>query len=409
MSNNMRRCNACRQFKAIALFGTRQSQCKLCKNNKQQLMRANPEEYKIRVAATKESALVSRLSKMNKFAFVNLYESRHQAENNAMLHISRTVSQALDVKIWQDGTLSDMGIRVKPCEHDVWLPLQIKTSASTVAPWCFKACHKMFHCDVICTSGDNFWVFSWEFMQQNRDSLAGGQNIEIGRHSGKSTVWNVKPLSIVELLQWLTNRWTKLHFVVNATRSERELRTECSTASQIESELILLSRHFAHEIFDWCGQAGPVDVIRDGLRVQYKTATWNICNRKRVFEASTSRTIQGFAIAYEVGQLDMFCFCTVHERLRLFLEWYIPCSAMDRAFEAVAHRDADGMFCSTGRLSMPLSVVSPNGRNQSLHIEIFGCLPKSDADLRSGEYLKVHRLPESYKVPDVLKGRDPFR
>lgn len=338
----------------------------------------------------------------------------------------------LEVRQWQDGTLSDFGDRPIGCKLDLWLPAQLKTTTSTEYPFQFKGCGKEYGMDIIAISGndDEVFVYSSEFVKSNASKLLSNGSVKKHRTapnaenrdvikvtSGKrgECVWNIPRLRIQDVARQRLSHWhdeiSKYNKgMPNMLCTERELRMQCHPKSRCEYLHSELSMYFDSTAkHKWASPQLVYDRMRNDVPVQDKPAIWNSNTDSTRYTALVTKRLNGGHVPYELGDLQngLFVMSTVHVGLRLFLEWRIPEEDMDRIFEALLHRGTDGKFCTAGCQTINLSVIGENDENIDLHMKIFGRLPKAGTDRRAARFLHIHKLPNSYSIDSCLEGRDP--
>jgi hypothetical protein len=368
-----------------------------------------------------------------------LEASRGPASDNSSLETARLyqlettfAAYGLEVRQWQDGTLSDFGDRPIGCRKDLWLPAQLKTTTSTVYPFQFKGCGKEYGMDIIALTGnvDEAFVYSAEFLEANVSKmLSNGPSkehrtvpnaenrdiIKVTSGARGVCVWNIPRLHVAEVAQQRLVRWHDelLKYdkgLPSILRTERELRMQCHSKSRCEFLHSELSMRFDSAVqHRWAPPQLVYDRLRDDVPVQDKPAIWNSNTDSTRYTALVTKRLNGGHVPYELGDLQggLFVMSTVHVGLRLFLEWRIPEEDMDGIFQALLHRGADGKFCTPGCQTINLSVLGEHDENMDLHMKIFGRLPKAGTDRRAARFLHIHELPSSYSIDPCLEGRDP--
>jgi len=416
----MKVCAGCRAAKGSGEFaickrskGGHKACCKDCVNTKQQLSREKPDEYRLLIQAQQDNHVAEQLAKMN-----NATRSRcHHVEfEKSAIGVLKEAHRChgMELVVWQDSTTSDFGDRPIDCAVDLWLPAQVKTTCRTEPPLFFKGADG-YAIDVLCIDGNGLiYAFDHEFMRKNQSALSVGKNIEIGRSSASKThVFNeIKPVDAVLLSQQRCAKWhaeyaKHLEGCDSLLLPEYALRMQCPPCVKMEVFTMTIFKVFRSEYtFEWNGPNNCVDALVGGERAQFKVAGWNRRLRNSTFIGQCHKKIGTTVIPYAVGDVDLFVFSTVHVRLGLYLEWMIPAAVMDVDYGTLAHR-TDGVFTTTGRMSVTLSVVGPCDENMNLQMQIFGRLPRSDVDRSTSRFLRVMKLSDEVQIPECMHGRDP--
>jgi len=361
--------------------------------------------------------------------------STNSAQESARLVDVARVFQSvgLEVRQWQDGTLSDFGDCPIGSKRDLWLPAQLKTTTSTVYPFQFKGCGKKYGMDIIALTGnvDEAFVYSSSFVEANASKMVSngavrkhrtGPNaenrdiIKVTSGARSECVWNTQRLRIVEVAQQRLSCWHEElakydSGIPSMLLTEREMRMQCHSKSRCEflnAELSMLFDSNAQH--RWAPPQLVYDRLRNDVPIQDKPAIWNSNTDSTRYTALVTKRLNGGHVPYELGDLrgGLFVMSTVHVGLRLFLEWRIPESDMDSIFDALLHRGLDGKFCTPGCQTINLSVLGEHDENMDVHMKIFGRLPKAGTDRKAARFLHIHELPSSYCIDACLEGRDPI-
>jgi len=298
----------------------------------------------------------------------------------------------LELRQWQDGTHSDVGVRPVG-QVDRWILLQVKGTTRSDPPFTWIGCGGYKDMSLLCLTANPELVYFF-----------GGEvdiatcNIRLS-NSAECTYNNV-PLAIDDLSVELLSRWYS-----ETTYTEEEARMQCSEKSQREYVTIKLDELF-HPGSDhqWPVYCNATDRLCDGLRVQHKTVYWDSTNGW--YKTNLYTRMSNVPVAYKVGEVDVFKLSTIHERLRLFIQWTIPATDMDIVFQKLNRQDG----VVGGGTGMSLCLIGRNGHNAKLHKAVFGTRnPDCRTDVRSSRYVEVHKLPLSYSIPVCMCGRDPTR
>jgi len=291
----------------------------------------------------------------------------------------------VDVRFWQDGTLSDAGIRPTGSKDDKWLPVQLKSTAKVEPPYIFNNCEKYGSMAIVGTTGN-----STCFMFSSESAMANGQ-VKIGR--------SVQPLTIDGMATKLLEMYSK----VSGLNTEAELRSQCSPSSKIELNLMLLSSSIVdgHEILWPSTRNSVVDrLLKDGTTIQDKAAGCNTDVKMRFFHGSLKKKFRKTPVPYLNTDCKMFVFSTLYEKRRLFIEWRIPSEWLEKEEYLTVFED--------GKLACPGRVTTiALGLPDELQIEIFGEKTTSNVASKTVQFVNVYPLPDGYCVPECLKGRDP--
>ena len=354
--------------------------CRRCHNAKQH-RKGNKEPSNVkerRFAATRN---VREWSRHYQVAIAQIESFAHRL-------ISATVP--LELKQWQDGTLSDVGVRPRG-GGDSWLLLQIKGTARDRPPFTWIGCKRYEGMSIVALTACPSLIYFFP----HEDSIK-TSNIRISDSTRCSFTNN--PIDINNLAVELKQRWN-----TERKYSEHEARMQCNVKSQRELVTIMLDERFHPSCkHEWPMFCTETDRWCDGLRVQHKTAFWDSTNGW--YKSNLYKRAGNEHVPYCVGDVELFKISTVHEGLRLFIQWTIPASDMDAVFEKLDR--GDGEVC--GQTTIQLSLLGADGENSALHHHIFGrCVPDQRADRRSAQYVEIHSLPATYCIPQCMRGRDP--
>ena len=180
-------------------------------------------------------------------------KERGASSQNSMLEAQQYLKsswpeeEGLEVRQWQDGTLSDFGDCPRGCGRDLWLPAQLKTTTRTSYPFQFKGCGKVYPMDIIAMTGDTngAFVYSPEFVAENSNHmLSNGKDspndtIKVTSGARNGCVWNIGREDLDAIARKRLSRWySELHLMMSGYPSllctERELRMQCHEKSRCE-------------------------------------------------------------------------------------------------------------------------------------------------------------------------------
>eukprot|EP00966_Prymnesium_polylepis_P314647 7270605-Prymnesium_polylepis.1 len=198
----------------------------------------------------------------------------------------------VEIKFWQDGTLSDAGMRPIGEHRDQWLPIQLKSTMSTSPPYVFNNCNKYSSMCMIGTTGERK-----AFVLYDSECFVNGQ-IKKGK--------KCDPLTLDELSTMLLLMWSDA-FYANELHEELVLRNQCSRSSQLELAVMSVSSFVVDGTpINWPNMRNSVvdRILTDGTRVQDKVAY----RRSRNFTGSLMRKFRGAKVPYVDGDVDTFVF-----------------------------------------------------------------------------------------------------
>jgi hypothetical protein len=312
---------------------------------------------------------------------------------NQICQISKMLLETkkpLELRQWQDGTRSDIGVRPVG-QDDRWLLLQVKGTEREAPPFTWIGCGGYEGMSILCLTANPELVYFF-------GGEVGITTCNIRVSESNECAYKDAPVAIDELSTELCRRWS-----IETTYTEDEARMQCSEKSQREYVTIMLDERFHPEAtHQWPVQCNATDRLCDGLRVQHKTVYWDSTNGW--YKTNLSSRASTEPVPYRVGEVDVFKLSTVHERLRLFVQWTIPATAMDQVFQKLDRQDG----VTFGGTGMSLHLLGPDGHNAALHQAVFGNRkPDSRTNLQSSRFVEVHSLPLLYSVPECMRGRDP--
>jgi hypothetical protein len=342
-------------------------------------------------AKRQERTAETMLAKRNRIEDGSDRFSRQNTEALANDAFASGVSGILEVRTWQDGTDSDLGVRPRGIEADEWLAVQCKATAKTTPKYQFALVDQPKYDTMVILGFPG--TLRGAFVPTRQSAWRNGY-VRVGDEAHLLS-WNA--LSDYLVAEWNVRREKGGLF------SEQFLRMQCSPHAQLE--LCLMQLHSVlrgNGKINWprCNNS-VVDRLVNGMKVQDKAATWDSNVKVAVYKGTCSKSVNSTRVPYEKGDVDVFVFSTVHVGLRLFMCWEIPEKSMEE-WGILATRGPSGEFVWPGKRSIPL------GMDENTQKRVFGRqYQKRSASIDTSQYLFVHELPPEYKVPDCLKNRDP--
>ncbi len=224
---------------------------------------------------------------------------RSEQEGNTILR--NAIKDSFELRFWQDGTLSDVGVRPIGETADLWVPLQLKYSGATPPMFCHISAR--YECAILCLTaeGTGAYVLSQEIISEHASKLPPSGKLKIRpagtqMKSPTSHIWRETWLGWNAISKFLTDQWA--HSTNRFT--ERELRMQVNASSYTEFLHIDLARRFdPGALWEWpVTTMGVTDQYRNGEAVQFKSA----CQDDTGFEASNmSKKIMQTKVPFEVG------------------------------------------------------------------------------------------------------------
>ena len=248
-----------------------------------------------------------------------------EQEGNAL--VKAAVGDVFELRFWQDGTLSDVGIRPRGETADAWLPLQLKHSKSSTPAYHMRS---DYGCFVLAThAGRNgAFVFTPDNLKASDFPESGRIKISLKRKylsDEKNRTWRELWCDWNSVIEVLLRQW----HVGASRRTERELRMQVNASNYIEWLHIDLARRFEPEVaWSWPVQTMQLyDQLRAGEKVQFKSTVKTTTG----FEASNlHKKMMQAIVPYELGDNDWYYFSHIVWEHRLFIQWRIPEAEMLR-------------------------------------------------------------------------------
>lgn len=309
-------------------------------------------------------------------------ETTMQTEKMSIDLLEDVLDQSFEVRRWQDGTKSDIGIRPFDEDADLWLPLQIKADFnSKITQFSMKSKGgELPMCTTICValSETKFFVFSpTEIPDLPMSKLRG---IVKMRTFKKWERWATAADALPSTLLKLFDDKTLL-------RTEEQLRMDVGKSNMTEMLNIKYTNMlFPDTVVEWPKSTMTVtDLFRDGEEEQYKSAT---ATSNLFYARHCSKKWLGVHVPYEEGDNKWYVFGVVINDPPVFLNWRIPESFMIEKGMLSRRRDPDN-FDRPGKTTMMLHIVGKNGENSNIQQMVFGKMPRSDVDPTTAQFLRV--------------------
>ena len=383
-------CRVCNNTKTLHDFGRNSRQkdglmttCKQCANATKRKQRSEP----VHASDNKKLKLDLELERLNQLASQRTASNNYSVEQEGIDIVRNGLaSYGIELKKWQDGTQSDIGLRT--LNVDDWLPIQLKSSSKANFPYQFAKIGSDPPHDIIATTANKSgaYVFSKTYLKRSPVSQCG--SLKIGQSSERNQRW----LKWQSLAQWVHNRLKN-----GAGQPERLLRLQVPDDMQKEVLYIELSRmRDKHSLHEWPPRPNMVfDHIRDGQKEQFKSVYVAHASDHVFYTPNCSkRMTTGGKVAYELGDADIFCFCALYKGV--FIEWRIPESTMDSI--GMLSRRCDGKFVYPGKKGMTLRLP----KDSRLQLEIFGKNWKSVEVDQTSKHVVLYEVPSSYVIDPVL-------
>ena len=283
-----------------------------------------------------------------------------------------------ELRRWQDSTKSDLGVRRKRSQIDLWLPLQIKSNSNGKRAFHLKGSDGMLPiCDLLCITME---PFSMLFVPREAiDDLDVPTCGVWYTKNERCTQWEVDPQALHAIF---LKRCCEDDLVL----TERMLRMQVNSKYTVE----MLNIEFANRLLpntkvEWpTSTNGVVDLIRDGEREQHKS----VLRDANCFTARHCwKKMCGVQVAYELGDNDWYVFG--HLRKDYFVQWRIPEAAMDEHGILSRRSESGESFVHAGNTTLQLCILDESGGNMDAQMRIVGKVPNRDADRWTGKYVSV--------------------
>jgi hypothetical protein len=289
----------------------------------------------------------------------------------------------MEVRQWQDGTKSDVGVRPLGSTFDRWAPVQLKCCDADSVQFRLRGKDGMLpNCDTVCLAlkSSKIFLFLHEELPLMNISKSGLLSMF------DFNAWQPHTICVDDLYSTLLDRW----YDDEGTFRERTLRWQVNENHAAELRNIEFSNQLQPDSsIEWPEHPMMAhDLVRDGEKEQYKS----VQRKFNGFQGGDcSKMMCGVRVAYEVGDNDWYVFGYVDDKSRMYLQWRIPESFMQEE-GMLSIRDEDGTFSYSGRQSIPLHVVGLENQNAEVQRTIVGKMPRSDVVPKTAQFLSVLRF-----------------
>lgn len=237
-----------------------------------------------------------------------------EIEQKSFELIKSKLPSRLQIAFWQDATKSDCGVRLN--SRDLWLGLQLKATESLSPPTNFNVHGGPYTFPVIviwlCDLNGAMLLSPSDQQREFRTNTWRVQDC-VHRDSYWMT-WEEIATALERLLDDDDNLFTELH-----------LRSELGRDDRKEFDHIMLCRKYFSKSHNKWPPAPKLlyDNVCDGKLEQFKTAFHR--RNKTVFECPNfAHKVNGVKVPYEIGDVDVFCFCAILREKNVFLVWKVP-------------------------------------------------------------------------------------
>ena len=379
-------CTTCTQVLPFEMFHKdasgfcgKRNRCNSCYGRRVVEIKNENVDQKVKRQCAPKATVVGRIEDALKCA-----ESmtRYEIESSGCEFLKQCKS--MEIRFWQDGTLSDAGVRPVNSVDDMWLPMQLKSTAKKTAPYTFNGCDSYGSMLMIGTIGTGCAI-----VLDKSECFSNGQI-----KKNKLSV----PLNIDELGEIMHSKFDEAR-VRGLLSSEMHLRMQCSLSNQVELALMQMSSLLVDKTcIQWPDTRNSVvdRIISDNVRVQDKAAYK--CNT--AYKGSVMKKFRGGHIPYLISDCDLFVFSTVHTHKRLLIEWRIPSSWLaQQGYLTVVGED--GVVATHGKLTQIALGIDP-----LLKAEIFEKPFLSGQEKDTIQFCNVHPIPLELHIEACLYGRE---
>ena len=304
------------------------------------------------------------------------------SEQRSIAILAKHIADAFDVRVWQDGTKSDIGVRPLGNQVDAWYPLQLKSSNTEPVKFDLRGKDgKLPVHDTVCIPMTRMrmrpgvYFFTADNIVNmdigSRGTLCGFQCGRLQHECHFVTFDALKVLLMEKCLQ------------SGSTFSEWELRSQTNADMRQElAHIIMSNRMRPDSVTKW--PETPMDVFdqwRDGKREQYKSV---VRDGKGFACPNFSKKMATKKIPYELGDCHWYVFGNLENGL--YIEWRIPETVLDD-WGLLSRRSSDGKtIIRAGKMNIQLQLPI------DLQMEIVGKPMRSDVDCRTAKYVRVLKV-----------------
>tara|TARA_X000000368_G_scaffold410759_1_gene394689 strand:- start:1136 stop:2056 length:921 start_codon:yes stop_codon:yes gene_type:complete len=304
------------------------------------------------------------------------------SEQRSITTLVKRISDTFDVRVWQDGTKSDIGVRPLGSQVDAWYPLQLKSSNVEPVKFYMRGKDgKLPVHDTICMSMTRIgkrpgvYFFTVDDIANmgigTRGTMSGFRHDRLRHEHHFLTFDTLKAL----LLEKYSQTGSKF--------PEWELRYQTNVDMRRELAHIMMSNRMRPEsVTSW--PETPMDVFdqwRDGEREQYKSA---VRDGNGFACPNFAKKMACEKVPYELGDCHWYVFGNLENGL--YIEWRLPETLLDD-WGMLSRRSRDGKsIIRAGKMSIQLQLPI------ELQMEIVGKPMRSDVDCRTADYVRVLKV-----------------
>lgn len=306
------------------------------------------------------------------------------SEQRSIAILVKHVSDTLEVRVWQDGTKSDIGLRLLNSNTDCWYPLQLKSSnTEPVKLYLRGKDHQLPIHDLLCIATTRLDERPGAYFFTVEDVA----NMNIGPSGSLCGFRKDRPKHECKFYDFDALKVLLVGKCSNPVLgfAENELRTQVPPDMQKELIHITLSNRMRPDsLTSWPETNHDVfDQLRNGEREQFKSAH---CDGKAFCCSAFSKKMACEKVPYELGDCDWYVFGHVRADLGLYLEWRIPEAALNDWGVLTKRSEDRRSILSAGKMSLGLHLPP------LLQERIGGKRPRSDVDVRTAQYVSVLKL-----------------
>ena len=305
------------------------------------------------------------------------------AEHQHVALLTTQLADSFEVRVWQDGTKSDIGVRLLGATTDRWYPIQLK--GSNVEPVKFELRGKdnaLPTHDVVCIAMSRmqsrpgvyfFPVGTIADMNIGSRGILSGFRLDRLKHEGSFMTFDALKVKLADMCARK-----------DAVFTENELRFEVNESMKRELQHMELSNRLRPaSVTAWPEQTQDVfDQWRDGEREQFKSA---VRDGNSFACPNFSKKLALEKVPYELGDCDWYVIGMVVVG-NIYVEWRIPEAALD-SWGLLSRRSEDGAsFVHAGKTNIQLQLPT------ELQLQIVGKPIRSDVDCRTAKYVSILKV-----------------